>query len=1064
MRVCPNCGEQNPEKFRFCGYCGTKLVGLGAQESRKTITVVFSDLQGSTNLGERLDTETLREILKHYFAQMKAVVERHGGAVEKFIGDAIVAVFGLPRVHEDDALRAVRAAWEMKQAIIDVNRELEARWGVTLANRTGVNTGEVVAGDVVEGHRLVTGDTMNVAARLEQAAPPFEVLIGEPTYRLVQDAVVVEPMEPLELKGKAEPVAAYRLQGVRVAEAITRRMDTPLVGRTTDLAALERRLGRATREQRSHLVTVVGDAGVGKSRLIREFVTGTAGPLMSLHGRCLPYGEGITFWPVAEIVRQAAGVTSDHSPEDLRTKLSELVDEDVFRRVAAAVGLSMETFPLEETFWGVRKLVERLAADRPLVLVIDDIHWAESTLLDLLESLVDTISNAAVLVVCSSRHDLLQDRPRWGLDRPNAERLVLKPLSERESAEVVSHLVGDAPLPEDVRHRIATAAEGNPLFVEQLFSMLVEEGFLEMGADGGWRVTRDLTDLAIPASISALITARLDRLAVEDRSVIERGSVMGPRFYRDAIVALANEPLQPFIDQSLGSLTEKHLIRPDLSDLVNQQAFRFHHALIADAAYAALPKRIRTELHESYAAWLEDVAGTLLEFEEILGYHLEQAYRYRVALHVNDQGTRAVGDRATGLLSSAGRRALARGDVPAAVHLLERAASTADAAMPGRVSILADLGDALRELGQFRRASEVLDEAMARAAAMGELRLQKQAELYQLQTRFAAETDMSAEDALRKIEGAVPVLEEAGDESGLARAWRLIALLQGTSGRNAAAERAIVRAIDHARLSSDRLLETRNFSIYATSAVYGPTPVPAAIAKCEELLEQASGDRRADALIRRSLAQLRAFQGDFDQARKLYGQSREILEDLGNKVRAHTISIDSARVEMLAGRPDTAEAQLRRDYEALEAMGERYHCATVAALLAHALCIQGRYEEAEEFTRITEAMDEDDLESQSLWKRARGKVFARQGRFEQAEALVREALAMTDDADSPVLAANTHMDLAEVLEVAGRPDDGLEEVRKALRLYVRKGNIVSAERAAERVAALTPPAQPAVSA
>ncbi len=318
MQICPNCGEENPDRFRICGICGTKLaVEEVAPEVRKTVTIVFSDLKGSTALGEALDTESVREVLNVYFNDMKAVLERHGGTVEKFIGDAIMAVFGLPTLHEDDALRAVRAALEMKATLEVVNNRLEQGWGVRLENRTGVNTGDVVAGDVASGQRLVTGDAVNTAARLEQAAPALEILIGEPTYRLVRDSVEVEAVKPLELKGKAEPVPAYRLLSVRaVDDAISRRMHAPMIGRLEELETLTGALDNVEAHGRPRLVTVVGPAGVGKSRLLREFLDREADRISAVRGRCLSYGDGITFWPLGEVIRQAADISDDDPTRD----------------------------------------------------------------------------------------------------------------------------------------------------------------------------------------------------------------------------------------------------------------------------------------------------------------------------------------------------------------------------------------------------------------------------------------------------------------------------------------------------------------------------------------------------------------------------------------------------------------------------------------------------------------------------------------------------------------------------------------------------------------------------
>jgi class 3 adenylate cyclase len=416
MKVCAACGVENPDIARFCLACGTQLAeARPPQETRKVVTIVFSDLKGSTSLGEALDSEALREVMTRYFDAMRGELERHGGVIEKFIGDAVMAVFGLPRLHEDDALRAVRAAAGMQAALEALNHELQLVYGVQLANRTGVNTGEVVAGDPTSGQRLVTGDAVNVAARLEQAAGEREVLLGELTYRLVRDDVEVEEVEPLELKGKSEPVPAYRLVGVRQSSDASTRRTAPLVGREHELGVLETALDDAVSSSSCRLVTVVGDAGVGKSRLTSEFLAASRKRALTVSGRCLPYGDGITFWPVAEAVKSLAGIVNEDSATEVRSKLAALADpagEGVTARLASALGASVEPFPVEELFWSVRRLLSHLAAERPVIFVVEDIHWAEPTMLALVEHLVQACT-APVLVLCPTRPELLEESPEW---------------------------------------------------------------------------------------------------------------------------------------------------------------------------------------------------------------------------------------------------------------------------------------------------------------------------------------------------------------------------------------------------------------------------------------------------------------------------------------------------------------------------------------------------------------------------------------------------------------------------------------------------------------------------
>jgi class 3 adenylate cyclase len=442
VQICPNCGEENPDRFRLCGFCGTALAGAAAapppaplpvEELRKTVTVVFSDLKGSTSLGERLDSESLREVMLRYFEAMSAELERHGGTIEKYIGDAVMAVFGMPAIHEDDALRAVRAAAGMQQALARLNEELLRTWGVQLTNRTGVNTGEVVAGDPSVGQGLVVGDAINTAARLEQAAPANEVLLGALTYRLVRDAVHAEPVEPLELKGKAERVPAFRLIGLKRNDVTPVAADALMVGRESELKLLTTAYADSVKGRTLQMVTLVGDAGIGKSRLTREFLASVGDEPLVARGRCLPYGDGITFWPIVEIVREAAGIREEDSAEEARSRLEHLVGDDkVVERLASATGMASTAFALPELFWGIRRFIEILAERRPLVFVIDDIHWAEATLLDLLEHLLGTDASAAATIVCTSRDDPGDTRPAL-TGQHNAQVVVLNPLTEADT-------------------------------------------------------------------------------------------------------------------------------------------------------------------------------------------------------------------------------------------------------------------------------------------------------------------------------------------------------------------------------------------------------------------------------------------------------------------------------------------------------------------------------------------------------------------------------------------------------------------------------------------------------
>ena len=1056
MLRCPSCGEENPDRFRLCGYCGASLQPEAPpQENRRVVTVVFSDLKGSTSLGERLDSEALREVLAIYFEAMSAVLVRHGGTIEKYIGDAIMAVFGLPRLHEDDALRAVRAAVEMRETLEVINERLQKDYGVRLENRTGVYTGEVVSGDITTGQRLVTGDTVNVAARLEQSAPSCEVLIGQPTYELVRDAVKVEPVEPLELKGKAERVPAYQLLHAGAGEGRVRRVDLPLVGRAEQLLELSEVLDLVRETGRPQLVTVVAPAGTGKSRLLHGFLDGRGRELTSLSGRCLPYGEGITYWPIAEAVRGLAQVMQDDPAEVVSERVLALFADipDAGKRVASAIGLTEDAFPAEEIAWGVRRLIEALAVKGPVIMVLDDIHWAERTLLDLAQDLVESVE-APLLLLCGTRRDLLDEHPGWPTSGARARVIDLSPLTEDESNLVLGSLLGAGAVDPAVARWLTAAAEGNPLFLEHLLSMLVDDEAVRQ-VDGLWVAVKPLEELEAPSTITSLLAARLDRLGPTDRTVIERGAVMGQSFYRGGVEALSPEPVRPLVRESLDSLEMKELVRSTGDVFVGLPVYRFQHVLVRDVAYEGMLKRTRAELHASLVDWFEEVApDRLREFEEIRGYHLEQAYLIFTELGGNEERTRDTGRRGAEHLSSAGRRALARGDMPAASNLLHRAEALLPPGDPQRPRLLLEAGDALIEIGNFTLADELLRKAEEEATRGGDRILEITARLAHLRLRYTMDPEATEPIVEEEVARVVPELEALQANEGLARAWRLLTQVNFTACRWSAVEDAATRMTEYARLAGDTTLEARFLAAQAMAALYGPTPVAAAEERCRQLLARAGEDRRTHAIILCVQAHLAAMDGRFDQAREAYMKSREVLDELGWRFHAALTSLDSGAVEMLAGDPVAAERELRMDYETLNEMGERDYMPTTAALLAEALYEQSRFGDAESFAQISETFAaSEDITSQFLWRCVRAKVAAQRGE-PAAETLVLEALELTEKTEELESQAQVFMDLAEVLELSGRSDEAVPHLREALARYHAKGNVVSAARARERLDAL----------
>jgi class 3 adenylate cyclase len=560
------------------------------REIRKTVSVVFSDVAGSTALAEQLDPESLRRAMTRYFEVASRVHQRHGGVVEKFIGDAVMAVFGIPHVHEDDALRAVRAAFQLRQEVAALNRELERELGVALHVRTGVNTGLVLAGDEQQGHAFVGGETVNVAARLERAAGAGEVLVGEATHRLVADAVTVQPVAPFVPRGKTAPVAAFRLLEVAPdAAGLTRRLETPLLGRTGELEVLDRLLDRAAGGAAGELVTVLGHAGVGKTRLLRAFAERARERALVLTGGCPAYGGSAAGEVVGQLVAQARRAGDGTPPPEV----------------------SIDTADPRSLFGGVRRLLEALAATRPVVVLVDDVHRADQDLLDLVEYL-HAFAGAGLLLVVAARPEPA-GWPGWNL-RAAGTVLELEPLGEAEAAELAAGLLGPDRATDGTAGQIAAWAEGNPLFVEQLVRDLADRDDPALpGHAGSWPV---------PPAVEALVAVELDRLTAEERAVLELASVVGRVFDWASVAALAPPPLAPRVGGVLLALARRNLLRVAGREH-GEDAFAFRHHLLRDAAYQAIPKRERAILHVRAA---DRVPG------EAADQHLGKAYRYLAQL------------------------------------------------------------------------------------------------------------------------------------------------------------------------------------------------------------------------------------------------------------------------------------------------------------------------------------------------------------------------------------------------------------------------------------------------
>ncbi len=988
------------------------------RSGRRTVTVLFADVTGSTELGESLDPEALRDLMTTFFEEMRGAIERHGGTVEKFAGDEVMAVFGVPVAHEDDPVRAIRAADEMLTAVQALDEALERDRGVRLRLRIGINTGEAVSGEASAGGTFVTGSAVNVGKRLQELAEPGNAVLGEATMRLVRDAVEVEPLGSVVLRGRAEPLEAYRLVSVQAdVPGVARAFDSPFVGRRDEIGALRIALDVAQTERRCRLVALVGNAGIGKTRVAREFVDSLVDARV-LVGRCVPYGDGATYLPLVDALR------------DVLPELEELLEGDVFDRIDALVAGGETPATAGDTAWAVRRSFETLARERPLVLVFDDVHWAEPTFLDLVEYLGAWTEDAPILLLALARPDLLEERPEWADPEAGVATLRLGPLDGEDTRALVENLAG-ASVDEDQRGRVVELAEGYPLFAEQLVAWIEEAG-------------EDDDLAAVPATIEALLASRLDRLDADERAVLERAAVVGREFWRGAVATLSPQSELAAVSRHLMALVRKGLVRPAPSELAREDALRFHHVLIRDVAYAGIPKSVRADLHERAADWLEQRAG---EPDEVVGYHLEQAHRYRSELGPGDRAVRRLGAEAGERLGRAGVRALARGDSHAAVNLLARASSILPSAESHRLELLSELGVAYRLAGDLARAEHVLAQAVEEARAARDRRQELRAQIEQTAVQLSADPEGVAGRLLGLAGTAIPVFEALGDDRALGRTWFLTGFVQGGFYcQNSAWEDAAERALVHYRRAA--WPTTTCLQSIAAALFYGPRPAVESIGRCDALLAEDGVDRVAEAHVTLWRGALNALGGGFDESRTAIEHARQTYEELGQPVLAAvSCSFVAGFTEMLSGDYQAAEKVLRASAEDLEQRGEDAHLATRAAELADALYAQERFAEAAEWTQTARRHSaSDDLSAQFTWRAVHAKIIASLGELDEAEELAHEALELVDRTDALNQRADVRLDLAQVLSLGGRLDQALQAAEEAVRLYQQKGNTVSARR------------------
>jgi class 3 adenylate cyclase/DNA-binding SARP family transcriptional activator len=952
---------------------------------RKVVTALLCDVTGSTSLEDDLDPEALHEVLSRYWRELRSVIERHGGTVEKFIGDAVMAVFGIPQAHEDDALRALRAAAEIRDRLPAVADEV----GVTLSFSTGVNTGLALVG---EDENLAIGDAVNVAARLEQAAAPGEVLLGEQTFALVRDAVQVEPLEPLVVRGKSERVRAFRLLALdSLAPGLKRHFEVPLVGRRHELGLLGQAWDRTVRESSCHLFTLLGVAGVGKSRLVAELLSQIGEEATVLQGRCLHYGEGITFWPMIE----ALSPVGDLAQPEL----------DRLRGGGAAVP--------EELFFEVRGRLEALSWERPVILHVDDLQWGQPMLLDLLDHVADLSRGAPILILCTARPELLEVRTAWGGGKLNATTALLEPLELDECEQLLDQL-GDGLTP-DVRGRVIATSQGNPLFLQEMTAL-----------------AREQDTLRLPATIQALLAARLERLNVEERELLERGAIEGEVFHLKAIQVMFDQLSAPELESRLAALVRKELIRPHPAIFEGDRAFRFRHLLIRDTAYDALPKATRAQLHQRLADWLEENAGELAELDEIAGWHLEQTIRYRHDLR-QDPGA-GLQQRAAKSLHAGGRRAVARGDIAAARNLLERAhaLATHDDALRAQVGV--DLAQQLIEAGELARADALLRAAEETPDFAG------LAALARLEWVVWAQPD----GAFQTIEAAIPGLlarfARERNELGLAKAHMLIASLHRMFSRHSLMAEPLRLAADHARNAGDEGLRSQALGWYVLALIWGPAD-PATIAAELDTIERDEPYSYLAAWIAVGRAELARLAACFDDARRLIRQAMELFNAMGIHTLAAAGHQQLTETELSAGEPARALAGLEEADASLAEMGERGLRSTIQAQLGRVQARLGNTAAARTAIELAESLGgPDDVLNFAITDSVRARLALADGNADAAVRWARSAVENASRTDLPHVRADAETEFARVLSALGRRREAASRARTALKLAKVKGD------------------------
>jgi class 3 adenylate cyclase/tetratricopeptide (TPR) repeat protein len=1041
MLVCASCGSENPQGARFCNACGAPLAPAGpARKERKFATALFADLVGSTSLAEQEDPEVVQSVVGRAFDRLAEEIGRYEGLLEKFMGDAVLAVFGVPRAHEDDAERAVRAGLEMQAVLSELNRAFAAEGKPTLAMRIGLEAGEVLV-DVERASgprdRMLTGDAVNTAARLQTSAEPGQVVVGPAVYAGTKDVIEYQEMEALMLKGKAEPVLAWRALRIKArtrGERPRLGLEARLVGRDEELAVLKQTLRRVETEGRPVLVTVVGPAGVGKSRLVaglERYVEGLPQTVYWRRGRCLAYGN-TSYSAFADAIKAQCEIFEDDGAEVAAKKADAAVrelfgDDGVAPQIRALVGAGdTRGVSREDLFEAWRRFLERMAARYPLALVLDDIHWADDGLLDFVEHVADW-AQGPIMVLGTARAELFETRPTWGGGKRNAASLYLDPLSEAEGEAMLDDLVPGRISPE-LRHTIVERSEGNPLYVEEIVRKLIDDGVLRATEASRWEVARPIGEVELPRSVQGLIAARLDGLPDDEKQALQDASVVGRVFWVGAVAELTGRGMGEVRD-ALGRLRVKELVLPhEPSSFSDEHEFSFRHNLIRDGAYESLPKALRADKHAGVARWAEQRAGDRAdEISELIGTHLLEALRYLEELGETGERRTALERSAFRWTAAAGGRASAlwqRAEASRWYRQAERLADELDLPAAERAPLIRPHVDASWATDPIAETERVIRRGMLTYGSIDDRVGVGWANARLVVPMLLEARHDEAEQAGRT---AIATLEPLGEREELADALHRLGWYLWRRGRTDEAEPLIRRAVEMSVRVDAPLVTSESMNTLAVCLAQRGD-ADEAIAAIEDAYRMAKQIGDFSSLMRcyNNLPSIVSdFAGDYGRAESILREGLELARRAGSINHMGWLTGSIGDVLWQLGRLEEAEALQRKAVELAVEVGDEPLRGMRLSSLAAVVLYRGRIDEAEAIHHESIPILNENPEPQS-------QIFI--PGMEGALALVRgaseDAVGPYEDMVDLVRAFNVEVspwvfpDLVRALQRSGRRDEG----------------------------------------